>query len=257
MQTTKGLPIDQTSTEFYTSAHLRSSLLHHPDAIRDKAAIYVESASYCRQNRPNAREFIIFNLKKTDADNDASTILLLDQLSHRESKEQSKSNLDEHSNQCLPAFMSIFGFFKPNYWRSLKEPGRFYIPNEGCLDHVLESRGLSGYIELEKISFDHGQSLDLERLIAWISTAATPKKFYAKRIAQRPCWLSTILWNAMSSIHQPGSKPAAGIQRVDGRSLEKLFNQVEREISQFREELKLVQQRKAKDIRMDPEQRVF
>ncbi|CAE6423719.1 unnamed protein product [Rhizoctonia solani] len=241
MATSKGFPIDRTNTEFYTPLHLRNSLLHHPNAVRDKTAIYVESASYCRQNQPNGREFIIFNLKKTDADSDAPTVLLLDQLSYRHSARQSLSSLDGHSDQCLPTFMSIFGFLKPSYWRSLKEPGRFYIPNEGCLEHVLNSRGLSGYVVVDKIAFNDVRSLDLEHLISWISTASTPRTFFAKRIAQRPCWFATVLWNAISCIYQPDRKPAHGIQIIDDKNLEKLFDQVDKEITQFRNELNSIQ----------------
>lgn len=237
MDTPSRFPIDLTSTEFYTAANLRAALLRHPDADQDKRAIHVESALYCRQNQDDAREFILFNLRHSGEPDAGSTDLLLDPLTSRNPKNRASSTLDQHSAQCLPLFTTVLGFLKPSYWKSLKEPGRFYVPNEGCLNDVLSSRGLSDYIEVDKIVFQDVQSFDLEHLIAWVSAVSTPKEFYHKRLAQSPCWFSTILWNAMTRISKAGLEPAADIQQIDNQSLEKLFEKVESELRTFRSEL--------------------
>lgn len=188
-----GFPIDRTATEFYSAIQLRDALLHHPGAEKDKKSIYIESASYCRQQQKGAREFILFNTRSDASREATSTVLLLDPstTSHTSSP---ASRSEYHSAQCLPL---IFNLIKPSFWRSLKDPGRFYVPNEGCLENVLESRGLAVYQELEKIVFEDENSFDLESFVVLASTIASPSSLYQKKLAQTPFWFPVILWNLM------------------------------------------------------------
>ncbi|KAB5589478.1 hypothetical protein CTheo_7076 [Ceratobasidium theobromae] len=233
---------------------LRYALLHHPSAGQDKINIYIESASYCRQNRLNAREFIIFNLRDASTGSGVATpittTLILDQPTGRDLSMQMLGP-DLHSGGCLPLFTTLLGFLKPGYWKSLKEPARFYIPNEGCLDDLLQSRGLGDYVESDKITFKSNTMFNLEHLIVWISTLSKPDEFYRKRLAQSSCWFSTILWNAMTRISLSGAEPATGIQKIDNVTLERIFGRVEADLARFRADLARAQAKKSEQVRLE------
>lgn len=199
--------IDRTSTDFYSASQLRDALLHHPGVEKDKKSIYIESASYCRQQQKGAREFILFNIRNDASDQAASSVLLLDPSVSQASSSASRS--DSHSAQCLPL---LFNLLKPSFWKSLKDPGRFYVPNEGCLENVLDSRGLAVYQELEKIVFEDEKSFDLESFVVLASTISSPSSLYQKKLAQTPFWFPIILWNLMK--HFPSRialMPRAGV----------------------------------------------
>ncbi|KAF8601269.1 hypothetical protein BDV93DRAFT_236839 [Ceratobasidium sp. AG-I] len=228
-------PIDRTSIDFYSARQLRSALLHHPGIEKDKKNIYIESASYCRQQQKGAREFIIFNVHNTTSGQTASSVLLLDPgiESHTSS---SVSCSDSHSARCLPL---LFNLMKPSFWKSLKNPGCFYFP--GCLENILESRGLAAYQELEKIVFEHEKPFDIESFVVLASVISSPSSLYQKKLAQTPFWFPIILWNLMkrfpSNVTLMPGAAADMVQKLTPGNVDKLLKRFHVELAKFRIEL--------------------
>ncbi|KAF8601260.1 hypothetical protein BDV93DRAFT_524855 [Ceratobasidium sp. AG-I] len=233
----QGFPIDRTSTDFYSASQLRDALLRHPGVEKDKKSIYIESASYCRQQQKGAREFILFNIRKNTPGQTESSILLLDPstASHTPSP---ASRSDSHSAQCLPL---LFNLMKPSFWKSLKNPGRFYVPNEDCLESVLDSRGLAVYQELEKIVFEDEKSFDLESFVVLASTISSPSSLSQKKLAQTPYWFPIVLWNLMknfpSRIALMPRAAADTVPRLDSGNVDKLLKKFHVQLARFRIEL--------------------